>query len=552
MVFPYPLWPHKAKQSEKPTFCMLNYTYFIGTLDRKSPNLRLHGRHENVNQTLLSDSGGFQLLTGRLDYINPLELVEWYGRNVDIGMVLDPPMGGLYWPKGHIEQAEAQAKCTDVMIKAKPDRLELMNILHGRNSNQLQDYANIVSRPDLTRIGLGGAYFQTIAKSVNVTLRTLLSDSMPKPEHWHLFGLSGAKVIYPLMRMAGKKLAKQLTSDGTTYDYQARMKKMFSWPTIDSTPTYIKIGLEQNIANNFKKLACGCPVCSAVKYLDILALMDCGCVTTSLSLHNMYSYVDFTKTMNDIMKEASLRDIQSLLAAQFPSKRYDWSKELSASLGLVDHVAKNGLDALDKYKSIRFYLSKKQVSSDNGTDITRSPHTKETYILPSLDTISMEQNGEELEANINDLELPSYYDSDGDDLNAYWVEDSHPEKLRVQNIYKWMREGTEKWQEMSQELAKPKTEKKEVITNMVNAGGIRTRKPGKVLKKTGEINKKVRSKRGVTITEKMVAVDSERRAIKEGRTTVKDKKERKKVKSTKHARGRVANPSKTPAKKNTS
>jgi hypothetical protein len=76
---------------------MTNYTQFIGK-DNKSPNQRMNGNSEHFKgQTIYGDSGGYQIFSKRLDYVNPELLSEWNNRNVDYAMSLDIPTGNLFF-----------------------------------------------------------------------------------------------------------------------------------------------------------------------------------------------------------------------------------------------------------------------------------------------------------------------------------------------------------------------------------------------------------------------------------------------------------------------
>ena len=498
VVYPSPMWPHETVGHGGVDIFMMNYTTFLGSKDRNSPNLREAGRSSKVDQTIMSDSGGYQLMSERLDFVNPLDIVEWYNRNVDVGIVLDVPLGGRYWENAHTEQAEAQAAVTAHMMAGKSTDLELMNVIHGETLKHIAEYRGIVERDDIDRMAMAGMYFNTISKGVYNVLHVLQSGRPYK--HWHMLGLSHPKSIYPLMRMAGKGIVKNLTSDGSTYAQEGRYKRMFLWPTIDSKPKWNPIGIEYNIGNNSRHLPCTCPICSSIKYADILSEFDEGLITMALVYHNMYAYVNFTRTMYDIVSTASLKDVTDLIKAQFPANEYDQQKELVSSMGLVDHVAENGLSEVGNYGSIKFYLAAK--SNDEGRVETPQGNV-ESFSMPSLglDNDSEEVDGETLS--------PVRYDETGMYIASYYLEEGHPHRRRIEGIHEWMKADPDTWS--SKEMAEKDTgsqHNKEKMAKRINVGAQRTHKPGKAPVPHTHV-RGVRKKRGTRVTDKVKSLDKE-------------------------------------------
>ncbi len=529
IVHPSPLWPHKDPGHNEVNAYMMNYTTYMGAKGKRSPSLRKEGKHPNVDQTIFSDSGGYQLLTGRLDFLNPIDIVHWYNDNVDLGMVLDVPMGGTWWEGCIAKQAEAQAMGTEHMMRHKEDRLELINILHGGTIQQYEEYRSIVERDDIHRMSIGGLYFHSLLKSAYNTMCVLLRGQ--KYKHYHVLGYTHPKEIYPLMRMAAKGLAPLITSDGTNYSLEARMKRMMLWPTIDSKPVHRRIGIETqgikvNKATGKKLLPCSCPVCTTIKYTDILAEIDGGLTATLLTYHNMFGVINFTQTMNEIVSEASLQDLKDLLRHQFPPTRNKWFSEMIACLEFVDFVAENGIDKAQSFGKSQFFLGNLRTQGK----IVDGKRQIVSYTLPALTSnIPFSDEENDLEAlNINEVDMenrvalvepeeneeqlanPVRYDKYGMYDPSIFIDEKNIKRKRLNRIFDYLLGGPKRWASSNLEELNTKELTDDNIATSINAGAKGTIRPGKK-PKTAFDNRKVRKKRGIVKTEKVEKITKARK-----------------------------------------
>ena len=493
IIYPSPIWPHKASPRGSIGIYMLNYTSYIDAKRDTSPNFRSAGRLNPVDQTIMSDSGGFQLMSGSHDFLNPLDIIEWYNDNVDIGIALDVPLGPVTWDGAGSQQAKTQAYVLNEMIKRKAPHVEMMNVVHGGTIAERKEYHDIVDRDDVNKLAIGGQYFSTPSQATYDQLHIILQY---RPyEHYHALGVSHAKNLYPMMRTAAKKLVPYITSDGTTYSTSAYTKKYLSWPTVDSTLRYKSIGYKKNFPSHSRWLTCSCPVCSSIKYSDILSEFDSGLMTSLLSLHNMYTTVNYTRTMYDIIEQSTFADLKSLIKYQYPARLYKWQNEMVAAIGLVDHIAENGIDKADQYGSVQVFLGTKK-----GKD---AKEEVEAFEMPSLEGL-VTNSGEN---RIN----PVRYDDAGN-LEYFEVLDKKdPTRVRIETIFEWLMEDVKVWEEHliskpkdrpslddfinkdedqqsndvkdKETKVKSKQKKLKRNTKRLNSGALGTAKPGKTTKK---------------------------------------------------------------------
>lgn len=361
VVYPAPFWPRTGANTGTTNY-MMNYVQHIGK-EHNSANARLHGRLPEHNQTLIADSGGFQIQSERFDFISPHKLVDWYNRNVDLGMVLDFPSGGMWWPGLLDKMAAAQNACTDILLKNKRPDLELLNIFHGETFEDVQNFRSIVERPEIDRLAIGGTYYASILHSIHYTAQIMMTGK--KYKHYHMLGVSNIRQLYLVMRMASQGVAEYITSDSSTFLQEALNKGYYVWPEVAAPMRYYKIGDKTNRPNSGKILPCSCPVCSALKYSDIFSVFSGNVITFLHMYHNLFAFESMIRGMYDIIRDSSVKELKQLMRRQF-STRSAHLQEVLSGLDYVDEVAANGLES--GAKKVAYFLN----ATVYGTESSRS------------------------------------------------------------------------------------------------------------------------------------------------------------------------------------
>lgn len=376
-----PVWPGTGADTGINHY-MLNFTQYLGK-EYLSPNMRINGRLPEHKQTIYCDSGGFQIQAERYDYISPINLIDWYNRNVDVGMVLDFPPKGLYWP-GLIERmAEAQRQNIEIMMERKRPDLEIMNIFHGENIEDLTKFRNLVDHPGINKVAVGGAYFGSILRSIENAAHIMTTGR--KYEQYHMLGVSNIRQLYLIMRMASKDIAPYITSDSSTFLQEGLNKGYMVWPTVDSPPRYYQIGDKGNPPNVHKHLTCSCPVCRALKYQDVFNLYGGNILGFLGMYHNLYAFTNLTRSMYEIIHDSTAKDLKSLLRSQL-STRANGRDEVLSGIDFVDHIATNGLS--EAQQKLAYFLG--TPTAETGTSRTlftaaRDSEETEGAIVPADD-----------------------------------------------------------------------------------------------------------------------------------------------------------------------
>ena len=343
-----PFHERQAQDWGIPTF-MLNY-FQVMTKGSQNHATRRNGKRGKIN--LVCDSGGFQILTGVVEYLDPVQIVEWYNENVDIGLVLDIP-GHVNCHDTYLRAAEVQRKNTELMLKHKAPHLELMNIFHGAFAEDKAAYREVCEHPDINRLALGSAYFGSIMNSIDDIFSVVTTGR--KYDQYHVLGVSNVLQVILLMRMAAKGFAPLITSDSSSHIAEGTVKRYRLYPHIGAHGRSFDIGDNTNYPNPKNTLPCNCPVCENIKYMDVLAALDSNVVNMMLMYHNIFAVQKYYQAMAEITREASTTELKQLTRLQM-SRARSGRQEMMRGLDYIDHICDHGVDKARQ--NYHFYLSK--------------------------------------------------------------------------------------------------------------------------------------------------------------------------------------------------
>lgn len=333
------MWePHVAKAFGIQSF-MTNYLY---TEQSFCPNNRIMGRPKDA-PLVVTDSGGFQMVMQKVEYINPLHLVDHYNRNVDIGVVLDVPTMGIVDDKTQKRAGKVQALNTDLMMKNKRADLQLMNVMHGHNEEQRITFREIVERPDITKVCIGGSPDATITSSTDMIAWYMLTGQ--KYDQYHALGVYQPPSMLPLARLANiPQFEGLVTSDASTALQSANHKMYHKQQEQFGPMCRIMLGDKNNVPSTMSFLPCQCPVCATIKYADVLAVLDSGMIRHMLFLHNVWEIQRFSHVVNDMARETSEKEYRLFTKAVLKNS----TDRLKATLQAIDYVEVVGKSGLEE------------------------------------------------------------------------------------------------------------------------------------------------------------------------------------------------------------
>lgn len=334
---PFSMQNANAMEDAEMPFYMLNYTDYITNPHNKSPNLRANRERLTNEARIVADSGGFQFMMGRFDWIDVRQLIDWYNSNVDIGMVLDIPPIGIEDIDNYLIMAKAQKHNTDFMMDNKRDSLEFFNVFHGSGEFG-QRYHDIVFDERIDRLAIGGGYFGSYMSSLCRVFKTIKENSNHY-KHAHLLGVWNLMQLVPLMRFARHGVVDLITSDASSATLSANSKTYMFQQTIDSKWEARSIGLASKcyIPNHHVTLPCSCPVCESIKYQDVFAVLGGAMVTHMLAHHNMHIMNTYVSRMRPIVEREDYKTLHTLMEAQLGTR--SGIREAITAVKLADELA---------------------------------------------------------------------------------------------------------------------------------------------------------------------------------------------------------------------
>lgn len=319
-------------------YYMTNYTDYLGK-EHQSPHNR-RARQAVPGISIISDSGGFQFLTGKLDYLNPRGLVDWYNTNADIGIVLDMPVASKVQDPGlHLKLAKLQAQNTKLMMDRAVPGLEFMNVVHGTTAEAKIRFHDKVVHPKIRRLAIGGSYFDTVMSSIANVL--LLHERIGSHyQHYHFLGITNLFQVLTYMRMAHLKLLPFVTSDSSTYYQKGASKEYLIQTRMTSNISHLNIGQRDNVTTPHSVLPCSCPMCSRLRYTDALSNYGGSAISSATAFHNAWRYNEYLKAMEEQIT-LPLPQLAKLLTQQL-GKRASLAEGIK-TLQFVDEVAQSSL-----------------------------------------------------------------------------------------------------------------------------------------------------------------------------------------------------------------
>ncbi len=319
-------------------YIMTNFAHTKDFYSKRYPNVVPADRRIQV----LSDSGGLQLARGVKDVIHPLDLIDYYNNNVDAGMILDIPLALFNTKDSKVVRRAAllQKANTDIMVEASQG-VELINITHGNNTEQRQMFREIVEDPRVPRIAIAALDSQGLLTAVNTIYNTVYGSKM-RYKQYHALGIFRTEYIPLFVKIANSgENPPHITSDSTSHIQSAITRVMnFQFDVINSMKR-VPIGHRVSVPNTNKLLPCQCPVCTTLKYADIIAFGR-GRVTEGLfAMHNAFEMARYGRVLQEACQQGSRKDYRDLVSSQLGKR--ESLREVLMCFDFIDIATDSGL-----------------------------------------------------------------------------------------------------------------------------------------------------------------------------------------------------------------
>lgn len=348
---------------------------------------------EKKQVQLLSDSGGLQLARGTTGLIHPKDLVEFYNKNCDAGMILDMPLW-VQDEKLAIRAARLQKKNNEIMLQNSRPGLELINIFHGYSVNDRRKYRDIVEDERIPRVAIGGLLRQKPVTCVN-TVYDLILGSSYRYRQYHALGVFSTSYLALLVKIANSgDNPPHITSDSTSH-IQASLSNVYHFHLGDDhimsrRPLGTRAG---SIANPSLHLLCNCPICSSLKHRDVFAFGH-NRFNGFMAIHNAIEMGKYTQSLQEACRSLTPSQYNKYMMTQL--KNTQDKADVKLALDYIDVVTQEGLKkAQKKYER---HLNNWRTTEDKPTslfDENPSESGKEVYdkTVATLESLEAQLKG---------------------------------------------------------------------------------------------------------------------------------------------------------------
>lgn len=311
---------------------------------RKSGNLYPNGDPRRV--TVLADSGGFQYVSGKADWVNPVELADWYNDNVDAGMQLDIPLTVPLGARSLKRYTNLQNRITSLMRSRLKPHVELVNVVHGKTMDNRRRYRDAIEEEhgDLNRFAFGGMVSYGPLGLAHTA--TEFINTGKRYSQYHMLGITSSLMFPVLVAMGHLGWQPHITSDSSTHKMAANARTQYFQHELGRLRTYpvgakaldLKGIKDENnkqarvapVVNRY--LDCNCPVCSRVKYADVLGILNGPFTLSLLSIHNIIHSQRYVNLMKEVIANESYDYFMNFIKQSHSTHSGDGHKELMRAL----------------------------------------------------------------------------------------------------------------------------------------------------------------------------------------------------------------------------
>lgn len=270
-----------------PAFCKLNNIGMVLVNPHSLSTSHLHYcSHKDAGLDVICDSGGFQLIRGKVDFIDPLHIAKEYNKVCTIGMDLDVPdilgMDKEQWRAlPRIQRANYE-----VMKTVLHKDVNLCLVGHGKNVAEREEWFELVGREDPKCVAVAGLqreFTKDITKEMQQTEAILHAcHTFPNAEYFHILGTTSASTAYIYSLISHLGLAKKIGADSASYALTS------TTGSFDLYHGWNAAKIPQKFLVN-SPIPCSCPICSTIQDFRMY-----GCVFQHVhALLNLYRYFEY-------------------------------------------------------------------------------------------------------------------------------------------------------------------------------------------------------------------------------------------------------------------
>lgn len=320
-------------EAEGLSYVMTNFVHSAEDNHRADANRRI---------SVLSDSGGLQMARGMTNLIHPVELADFYEKNVDAGMCLDLPMRA---PNMDVVKraARLQRHNNELMLNTMK-RSELINIFHGSSMEERSVFRSIVEMDDIQRAAIGGLSRQLPLTGVNTVMS--LTNTGRRYKHYHILGVFQTEYMPLLVKLANSGWKPHITSDSTSHVQGAINGSYFYQRDCYHAMQRLPIGTNyMKHRSAFRHLPCHCRICRNIKYMDVMAFMP-NRFFGFFATHNAFAMSAYTEQLQDAVRHETKAEFCKIVTAQL--QRNPLLREVRYAMDFIDQANDTSIERARK------------------------------------------------------------------------------------------------------------------------------------------------------------------------------------------------------------
>lgn len=239
------------------------------------------------------DSGGFQMLSGQTDFVDPDTVIARHNKQANIGMPLDLPVRAAYESQFWDPVSRMMKANDEYMLERLNDNVKLAMISHGTTLSARQRRLDITDREcDVMAIaGLNIKPAPGVDPFMNnmENLLYVICRYRKYVTYFHVLGVTSRFWIFVYALLSESKFVKHIGADSVSH-------RISSLGGLMELSTFEAIRLTKN--ETFRReLPCGCPVCSTI---DDMRIMNSPNV---LEAHNLWVRAKQTEMIREIANQ---------------------------------------------------------------------------------------------------------------------------------------------------------------------------------------------------------------------------------------------------------
>ena len=260
------------------------------------------------------DSGGFQMLTGKSDFVDPSVVIERYNADADIGMALDLPMRAPHEP-AYWDRVSHMTRANNDYIEPKLNKgIDMALVSHGTNWERRKSRLDILTQgkkpPNVIAIaGLGIVPHKGQDKQLAAieSLMYVVSRFHKTTDYFHVLGVTDKTNLFFYSLLDKSGYVKNIGADSVSHRLGALVG---DYETMD----FKKLQLTKGHPYRERPL-CNCPVCTSIDDLRIIQswrILEC---------HNLYVWAKRTQLIGDIAEaylKGGIKDQEVINLLQLP------------------------------------------------------------------------------------------------------------------------------------------------------------------------------------------------------------------------------------------